>query len=78
MLGLEAVAKARGGKLARGVARQAERLGDRRPEQKVAERIQHKRERAFGNVVRLVTDRELGNQGSDRNRGSGSTHPGCR
>ena len=36
---------------ARGIARQPERLGDRRAEQRIAERVQHQRERALGDLM---------------------------
>ena len=66
VLDLEAVTEALRREVAGGIARQAERFGNRRAEERVAERVEHQRQRAFGNVMRVVTSGELRNQSSDR------------
>ena len=68
---LEPLAKPLRGKLARRVAGQPERIGDRRPEKRIAERAEDQRERALGDVMLLVADAELGHEAADGNRGSG-------
>ena len=55
-----------GGELARGVAGKAERIGDRRAEQRIAERVQDQREGAFGDMMLLVADGQLGDEAADR------------
>src|SRR6476619_1025914 len=65
MVDPEALRQAVGGKLTRGIVRQAERVGDRRAEQGIAERVQDESERAFGDMMVLVADGQLGDEGAD-------------
>ena len=80
---LEPVAQAGGGEIARRVAGQAERFGDRRAEQRIAECVQNQAERAFGDVALLMADAELGDERPDRIEDrvervavAGEDHPG--
>lgn len=66
MLGFEAVAEARGGELARGIARKAERKRDLRAEKRIAEGVEHQRQGALGYLSFVVTDGELRDQAVDR------------
>ena len=66
MLRFEAVAKALGGELARGIAGKTERKRDFRAEERIAERIQHEREGAFGDVALVMADRKLRDEAVDR------------
>ncbi len=66
MLGLEAVTEALRGKLARRIAGQAEGFGNRRPKQRIAERVQHQRQGALGDLLRIVPVGELGDEAADR------------
>lgn len=65
LLDLDAVAQALGGEFARCIARQTERFDDRRPEEGIAERVQHQGQGAFRDMMFVVTDRELGDQAAD-------------
>ena len=83
MVLLQPVAKSLGGELARGVARQSKRLDDRAAKQRIAERAENQRKRAFGHAMLLVADAELGDQSSDRIEDgvervavAGEDHPG--
>ena len=55
-----------GGKFARRVPGKAERFSDRRAEKRVAECVEHERQCAFGNVMILMADRQLGDEIADR------------
>src|SRR3954454_390229 len=66
MLRLQPVTEALSGKLARRIARQAERLGNRRAEQGIPERAQHQRQGAFGNMMVLMADGQLRHQAANR------------
>jgi len=66
MLHFEAVPKALGREIPRGIAGHAECLGDRRPQQRITQRVEHQRERALGDVMSIVASRQLGDQGTDR------------
>src|SRR3954447_24122426 len=59
MVQLEPLAQPIGGEIAGGVAGETQRLGDGCAKQRIAERIQDKRERALGNMMLLMTDSEL-------------------
>ena len=72
-----------GGKLARRISRQIECFGDRGSKQRVAERVQHQGQGAFGDVMCFVADRQLSHQRSDRIEDgvqgiavAGDDHPG--
>jgi hypothetical protein len=66
MLGFETVSEALRRKVARRITRQVEGVGDRGPEERIAERVEHQRERALCDVMFLMPDRELGNERTDR------------
>jgi hypothetical protein len=66
MLRFEAVAKALGGELARRIAGKTERKRDFRAEERIAERIQHKREGAFGDVALVMANRKLRDEAVNR------------
>ncbi len=77
------MAQALSGKLAGSVARKIERFGDRRAEQRIAERVEHQRQGAFGNMMRLMSDRQLSDQAANRIQDrvqriavAGNDHPG--
>jgi len=83
MLGFEAVAEALGSKVACRIARQVEGIGDRGPEERIAERVEHQRKRALCDVMFLMPDGELGNERTDRIEDrvqriaiAGDDHPG--
>src|SRR4051794_26153635 len=59
MVQLEPLAQPIGGEIAGGVAGKTQRLGDGCAKQRIAERIQDKRERALGDMMLLVSDGEL-------------------
>lgn len=72
-----------GRQIASGVARQVKGLGDRWAEQRVAKRVQHEGQSAFGDMMGVVTDRELRNETADRIEDrvqrvavAGDDHPG--
>lgn len=65
-VGIEPRTKPVGSEGAGGVAWQPERSGDRRTEQRIAERAQDERERALGNVMLLTSNAELGDQAANR------------
>lgn len=83
VFGIEAVTQALCGKFARGIAGQAQRLGDRRSQQRIPKRIKNKREGAFGDMMSFVADRELRDErangiedGIERVPVSAEDHPG--
>src|SRR5690349_4648507 len=83
MLDFEAMAQTLRGEDSGCVAREAERLGNGRSEQRVTKCIQHERQRALGDVMSFMPDRELGDEPADRieNRVQriavpGEDHPG--
>jgi len=66
-----------------GVPRQIERLRNRRTQERIAQRIEHKRERALGDVMLFMADRQLGHEAADgiedwvqRISVPGQDHPG--
>ena len=71
VIGLEPRAQPVGGKLARGVVGKAERIGDRRAEQRIAERVQDQGEGALRDMMLFVANAQLRDQVADRIRGSG-------
>ena len=60
------MAKSLSGEIAGRIPWQAERFGDRRPKKRIAKRVQHQRQRALGDVMLVVPDRELRDEASDR------------
>src|SRR5690348_17886817 len=77
------MAQALGSKLSRCVARQPQGERDWRSEQRIAEGIQNQRKRAFGDMMRLVTHGQLGDETLDRFKDrvqriavAGKDHPG--
>ena len=84
MLNLEPMPQALRGEFASGIPRQAQCFGDRRPKQRIAERIQDQRERAFGDVMILMANRQLRDETADRIQDriqsiavAGEDHPRC-
>ena len=59
MIDLQPLPEALGGEFAGGVAGKAQSAGDRRSEERIAKRAEHERERAFGDVMLLVSDAQL-------------------
>ena len=83
MIAVELDAQALGGELARRVAREAQRFGDRRAEERIAKRVEDQRKRALGYLVLLVADAELRDQAANRIEDriervavAGEDHPG--
>ena len=71
---LEPLAQALGGELARGVARQGRALRrSAAPSSESPSALRTSDKRAFGDLMLLVADAELGDQAADRIRGSGSS-----
>ena len=66
MLRFEPVAKALGCELPRGVAGKVERKRDFGTEERIAERVQHQGQSAFGDVTLVMADAELGDEPVDR------------
>ena len=83
MLCFEAMAQALGGKVAGGIARKAERFGDRGAEEGIAKGIEHQGQGAFGDMMCVMTDCELRNETANRIEDrvqrvavAGDDHPG--
>lgn len=66
MLSLEPMTQPLRGEFPRAVPWKAERVGYRGSEQGISERIQHKREGAFRDMMFFMPNRELGDERSDR------------
>ena len=83
VLRFEPVPQPLGCRLTSCIARQSERFGDGWTEEGVTERIQHQRERALGDVVGVMANRELRDETPDgvqyrvqRVPVAGKNHPG--
>ena len=58
--------------------RKAERVGDRRAEQRIAERVQDQREGGLGDLMLLVADAQLRDEAADRIEDRVRARRGCR
>jgi len=62
MVQLEPLAEAVGGELPGSISREAQSLGDRPAQQRIAERVQHHRKRTLGDMMFLMADGQLRNE----------------
>jgi hypothetical protein len=83
VIDLEPVPEAIGGKFARGIPWQSERIGDGAPEERIAKRAQDECKSAFGDMMFLMADAELCDEllqrienGIERVAIAGEDHPG--
>ena len=83
MIVLEPLPQAIGGERACRVPREAERIRDRRAEERIPERIQNQGKRAFGDMMLFMANGQLSDQAADRIENriqrvavAGKDHPG--